>query len=303
MVQKDAHKKGAIALFGAAFTYATFGLLIHEMAKMFGDVSQTAARFLVAAIIMLIYCLVKRRSLYLPVAARLRALSLGLLFATLIVLFTIAVTTTTLTNSVALLYAGSILSSLLVGKCFFKEKTTFSKVVAILLVAIGLAIYGQSLAALNMGMLAALAAGLLEGLGNGVRKSLGNYDRQVVLVHQFVIGLVALAGMVVLTHEQILREVSFWPIVATLIFGVLQICLGNLLLYGFKHFNVHLGSIILATELVFATVFGFLFLHEVPTAHEWMGGILIFGASIIAALNIRAPFLRKWRVKESATIE
>lgn len=85
---------------------------------------------------------------------------------------------------------------------------------------------------------------------------------------------------------------SFWPIVAGLIFAALLVGLGNLLLYGFQHFDVNVGTVILATELFFASLFGWVFFREVAAPNELIGGAVIFLASILSAVDLSA--LKKW---------
>src|SRR5687767_11634016 len=86
---------GAMALFGAAFVYATFGPLIREMAHMFSDIAQTAMRFVLAGLIVLVIVWLQRKSLRLPRAQALYAAALGLAGAAIITLFTVAINVTT----------------------------------------------------------------------------------------------------------------------------------------------------------------------------------------------------------------
>ena len=87
--------------------------------------------------------------------------------------------------------------------------------------------------------------------------------------------------------ESAIKDVSTLPIVVGIIFGLLQIGLGNLLLYGFQHFDVNVGTIILACELAFAAILGWIFLSESPSSSELLGGVFIFMASIFSAVNFK----------------
>ena len=82
-----------------------------------------------------------------------------------------------------------------------------------------------------------------------------------------------------------LKEVTAEGISSTIAFSILLIFAANLLLYGYKHFDVNMGSVISSTELVFATLLAYLFFKEIPSGTELLGGVLIFVASIIAALD------------------
>lgn len=95
-----------------------------------------------------------------------------------------------------------------------------------------------------------------------------------------------------LSGEIIIKEVTLLPIIVGIIFGLLQIGLGNLLLYGFQHFDVNVGTVILACELIFAAILGWVFLSETPTGNELLGGMLIFVASIISTVDFKPLFKR-----------
>lgn len=278
--------KGAGALLGAAFIYAAFGPLIREMSSMFSDNAQVAFRFTLAFIILGIVALFFKRPQRLRGRTLAKAALLGVAFCGVVILFTIAVNTTKLGNSVFLLYAGSILTSLLIGTLILKEKLTPVKIAAIVLALIGLAMYSAAFLALSLGVVAATLSGVLDGVSNGVRKTLKGVDRGSVLLYQYAFG----AGMALLVltfapHDAI-RTVSIWPLVVGVLFALAIIGVGNLLLYGFQHFDVNVGTVILAAELFFATLLGWIFFHEIPARNEVIGGLLIFMASILSAVDV-----------------
>jgi len=281
---------GVSALFGAAFIYASFGVLIREMAKMFGDNAQVAFRFMIALIVLSIVLHIKKKSLKLPSEAIKKALMLGLAFGGVLLLFTISVNNTKIANSVFLLYSGSIISSLIIGTIVLKEKLTSIKIIAIALSLIGLAMYSSALISLSIGITTAVASGLLDGVANAIRKTLKGYDRNVVLWYQFLLGSAFALLVMLVSGETIIEQAAFLPIIVGVVFGLLQIGLGNLLLYGFQHFDVNVGTVILACELIFSIVLGFIFFHEIPTSNELTGGLLIFVASIVSAVDFKRLF-------------
>jgi len=128
MIKKQHTLSGASALLGAAFIYSTFGILVREMSKMFGDIAQSAARFGLAAVIIIVVCLVLKKKLALPRREALLSATLGLCFAIVIALYSIAANATTLSNAVAVLYGSSIVTSFIVGTVFLKEKVTKTKI-------------------------------------------------------------------------------------------------------------------------------------------------------------------------------
>jgi drug/metabolite transporter (DMT)-like permease len=74
---------------------------------------------------------------------------------------------------------------------------------------------------------------------------------------------------------------------------LLLISIGNLLLFGFKHVDVNIGTVILSTEIIFALILGFVFYDEVPVAHEIIGGMFIFAASILSSVDVKSLRFRR----------
>jgi drug/metabolite transporter (DMT)-like permease len=277
--------KGALALLAGAFLYATFALLIRELSKLFGDSAQVAARFLLAALIITVINLVAHKIVKLPRKELIKNAALGVAFTFVVLFFTISANETKVINTVVTCYAGSILASLVIGTTMLKEKLTINKLLAIAFALTGLFMYADAILALSIGIITGLASGLFDGVSNALRKTLKTSDRNVVLMYQFGIGSIFGLILLLFSGGDIIREVSLVPVLATILFAVLLLCLGNLLLYGFQHFDVNVGTIILALELVFVLALGYLFLQESPSGKELAGGALIFAASVITVLE------------------
>lgn len=288
--------RGAGALLGAAFIYACFGPLIREMSSMFSNNAQVAFRFTLAFIILGIVALFFRRPQRLRGRTLAKVALLGVAFCGVVLLFTVAVNTTKLGNSVFLLYAGSIIASLLIGTLALKEELTAVKIAAIILALIGLAMYSAAFLALSLGVVTAALSGILDGVSNSIRKTLKGIDRNSVLLYQYGFG--ALLAFIVLAAvpQEGIRAVSLWPILVGVIFSGALIGVGNLLLYGFQHFDVNVGTVILAAELFFATLLGWVFFHEIPARNEVIGGLLIFIASIMSAVDVPALLNRHKKI-------
>jgi drug/metabolite transporter (DMT)-like permease len=287
------NKKGSLALFTAAGIYATFGILIREMTKMFSDNGQVAFRFGVAFLIVFLMNLIRKKSMVLRGSILIRALSLGISFAIVLILFTISVNNTKIANSVFLLYAGSIISSLLLGTILFKEKLTKWKIIAVVISLIGLGLFSHEFIGIGIGVITGFLSGIADGISNSLRKSLKGVEKSSLLVYQFSIGAIFALVLGLLFGEVFVKTFVLSSILVGILFGVLQVGLNNLLLYGFQHFDVNVGTVILATELFFATILGFLVFGEVPLTNEIIGGLLIFTASIISSVDIKVLLSRK----------
>ncbi|MGH3546154.1 MAG: EamA family transporter [Mycobacteriales bacterium] len=289
----NAWSRGALALLGAAALYASFGVPIRILDTWFGHSTQAAARFAVAAAILAGITVWQGSRVALHQLLRERfwpALGLAAAVSAEVVFFTAAVTRTTLANTVFLLYAGTIVTSLAMGALLFGEHMTATKAVATAIALTGLATYAGSLAALSTGVLAGLAAGICNGAANGLRRSLKKADRGAVLLIQYGFGSLIALLIAVLLGERLVHPAGagvdiVWPLLVAVVFGAALVGLGYLLLYGFGHCDLSAGTILLTTEIGFAVLFGWLLYGEIPSVTEAIGGVLVFAAAIVAVLD------------------
>ena len=273
------------ALLGAALIYASFGLLIRILSDMYGDFAQVTARFLLAAAILFIIRAIAKKSLNLSKKQFIFASIIGVTFSALIMLFTLGVVTEKIATVIFVFYAASIISSLFFGSMFFKEKN--KSAIAVTLALLGFFAFSGISLAVSFGIIAGVLSGVLDGLTNSLRKYLKDADTQSVMQVQFISGTL-FAGIVMLfMSEPIIKEVTLLPILVTIIFAVLQIKLNELLYYGFQRMDVNVATIILSSEVVFASLIGYFFFAEVLSLTEMVGGFLILVASIVNAWSFK----------------
>lgn len=99
----------------------------------------------------------------------------------------------------------------------------------------------------------------------------------------FVASLVSLALMILFENPKL--DLIFKGLLAILYLGVFSSGLGyTLQIVAQKDIDPTISSLILSLEAVFAALFGFIFLKEVPNERELIGGILMFFAIILAQL-------------------
>lgn len=89
------------------------------------------------------------------------------------------------------------------------------------------------------------------------------------------------------TRTLTIPQISPFILFIGLIFGFFLMLNNYFMLIGFYNFDLNLGTIILSSELVFASIFGYLFYKEIPTFNELIGCSLITFSIIIAHLNFR----------------
>lgn len=125
--------KAGLALFGSSAIYASFGPLIRVLAEMFGDYAQVAARMGLAFIFLLIFALLFGRIRKLTRNQIISAILLGAASTGILVFFTMGVVQVKIATAVFLLYAASMISSLIFGTVFFKETLGIQKIIALAL--------------------------------------------------------------------------------------------------------------------------------------------------------------------------
>jgi drug/metabolite transporter (DMT)-like permease len=284
---------GASSLLNGAFVVSTFGIWARFVSPMFSSVAQTTVRCLLAAGIMAGVVLFSHKKMQLRGYTRKQYLqigSLGLLTFGLALLFTISVTATKVGNTFSLIYAGSILTSFIVGVFFLGEKTSPLKVGAVAIALVGLAMYGTGLLGLSVGILAGLGAGICDGLSNALRKQLRGVNRDLVVTCSYVIAGICTLPLLFFVGGPHLHIVSIGAMIAMILYAIASLAFGKLLLQGFSHFDVNVGGVILAMQIFFGMLLGFIFFHEIPSPNELLGSVLIFLAVVIAMASGSTSF-------------
>jgi drug/metabolite transporter (DMT)-like permease len=188
-----------------------------------------------------------------------------------------------------MLYVGSLIATYLWGKFIFGEKFSTKKMVSLGLLLVGLLIFVYPLNAstLSGGVLFGISAGLLEGSAHAFRKKLKNLKREILVLFQSLSGLLVGSLIFSLSGDNFTKgSITLVSVLVIILFGFLLVAIGYLLAYGFSHFDVNVGSVVLATELFFALIINFIFLKESPTTRELIGGVIIFIGSISTSINL-----------------
>jgi drug/metabolite transporter (DMT)-like permease len=286
--------KGTLALLGAALLLGTFGVWIKWLSQYFGTPSQVVVRGGFATLIIVLIMLVRKIELRVAKENTRFLVLFGIVFSSSILCMTYAANNGKVTNALFLLYVGSVLATNFWGKFVFREKMTADKVVSLILLMIGLVlfIHPLSLSSFGPAALFALAAGLLEGSSHALRKQLKNVTREIVVFVQSSFSVIV--GMLVFTSsgEKFVKVSDVQGIFVGILFGFALVGMGYLLGYGFAHSEVSSGTVILSTELFFATIINFLFLREVPTLFEILGGLVIFAAATYTSWPPKLKLLR-----------
>ena len=125
--------KGTLSLLTGAFLYASFGVFIREMNKMFGVYAQVTARYLIVVVAALIIAIAYKISLKIDKKELLKVVIFSAMFPISVILFTISAINTKISISVFLLYGVGLIFSVILGKILFKEKINRQKSVSVII--------------------------------------------------------------------------------------------------------------------------------------------------------------------------
>lgn len=283
------HQKGLLAISSTALILGTFGVLIRILAETFSDAGQVFIRSVFATITITLVLLYKRTNPFLVEHNHKKYIvAFSLFFPLSILCFTISANQIKVSNSLFMLYVGSLISTALFGKFLFKEKFSFRHILSLILVLVGLLffIYPFSIESVSFGLLLGILSGLLEGSTHAMRKLMSGIKRETIVFWQSFSGIMIAGLFFFMSNESILKDFHYSGIFTAVIFGILLVVIGYLLAYGFSNFDVNLGTIVLATELFFALIINSIVLKEIPTAYEIIGGLFIFTGAIVTSLKL-----------------
>lgn len=274
--------KGGAALTVAALTIAAFTVLAREVSPMLASMPQTAARFLLAAGWLLATNRIRRKKLRTCRGDAALLLPLGMLSMMLGILLVIAVTHTSVSSALSVLYASGIIAALPIGAAFFGETITAAKAVAVTVALIGLALHATGMP-MNAGIVAAAAGGVCDSASNALRKRMRHTDPSAAVMWQYAIGGTLLTLLLCAFGHIHIGTVSVRPVAALFLFAGLSVILGRMQFYGFARLDVNAGAVILSTQVLWAMLLGLAIVHEHPNLREAVGSVLIFTAAVISA--------------------
>lgn len=270
--------RGFFSILLAGFIFGTFGILIRILSKELTDFQQIFFRNLIGFILAVIAIYFFKRSIKFRNVSSTKLFLFSISLPFTIILYTLAILKTKIIIAVASLYLGSIVFSLLIGILFFKEKITAIKIIAVLSALLGLVFFASplSLSNINIGLIYGVLSGFMDTVSNSFKKHLsGKIDRFTLIAIQMLGGVIVSLLLMNFSKTLFIPQISFLTIFVSLLFGFLLFLINYLLLVGFSNFDLNLGTIALSSELVFASVLGFIFYKEIPTIKDLIGAALI----------------------------
>ncbi len=283
--------KGFLALLLAGATLGSFSIWIRFLNTDLGPFQQIVLRNIIAVIFSVLLILGFRRKIDFKQTPKKYLFAYMFAFPLSIVFFTLSVIMGKIITAIFGLYLASFMISLVVGITVFKEKITFKKVSALVLVLIALFVYTSPFSLhnfLDRGFLFGVLAGCAEATANSFRKYLGGkLDKLVLIAVQGFGALILGIVLVAVAGQFAIPAVSVFNWFILFIFGSLLVLMTYLTLVGFSNFDLNLGTVVISSELFFGPIFAFLVFAERPTTFQTIGAFLIIAAIIVLNVDFR----------------
>lgn len=282
--------KGFLSLLSAGFLFGFFGILVRLLSGELTNYQQILFRSVIGFILAVLIIIILKRKISFKSISLINLLSFAISLPLSIIFYTLAVLKTKIMLAVATLYLGSILFSLISGIIFFKEKITIKKILAIMTSILALYYFTIpfSLTNINIGLVFGVLSGFADALSNSFKKHLGGKaDRFLLIAIQMTGTIIVSLILMLYTKTLTFPQISPFILMIGLVFGFGLLLNNYLMLVGFGNFDLNLGTIVMSSELLFASIFGYLIYKEIPTTNELIGGGLIALSVIIAHLNFK----------------
>ncbi len=285
--------KGFWALFMTGVLYASTCVFVREVAPEFSAYHQVLYRDLGGLCAALCIALILRRPLPCKQVRLWPLLGLAGAYGLAFVCFTFAILHTTFIVALVGLYASSILVSVALGVLILRESLTATDLVGLGLVFAGLWLFSDPFSSefsLDLGFGYGCLGGSCLATSNLLRKQLGGSIAASYLIAVHTLGGVVIsASLVGLSGQALIPSASLkvWGVMTG--YAAVSALIAYLLVFGFRHFDLNLGSVLLSSELVFATVLGLLLYHEIPSLFQLIGSLVILLAIVV--LNVPWPCL------------
>lgn len=279
--------KGFFSLLSAGFIFGIFGVFVRLLNSELTNYQQIFFRSAVGFILALGIIILFKRKISFKNISLINLLLFAISLPLTIVFYTLSILKTKIILAVATLFLGSIMFSLISGILFFKEKLTLKKCLAIISAILALYYFTVpfSLTNINIGLVYGILSGFMDALSNSFKKHLGGKVDRFFLISIQMVGIIIVSLVLMFyTKTFFIPQVSLFIFAVGLLFGFFLMLNNYFMLIGFHNLDLNLGTIVLSSELIFASFFGYLFYREIPTFNESIGSCLIAFSIILPHL-------------------
>ena len=284
--------KGFLIMLIAAFLFAILGVLIKILGPGYRVWDIAVYRF-VGGTMVLLAIFGYRKNLFRPARPKLMLVR-GVVGSITFVTLTYAVRAIPLSTAMVLFYSFPAFAALF-SPLIFGDRIRVYEILCILLALTGVAVLFDfqmegSLLGQTMAVLSAVFAGLTIAI---IRKLRENHGSVIIYFYFCMIGSLLCIGPF-LHDPQFPGNGLEWLIIGGILFT--SIVAQILMNHGFRYCKSWEGGLFMTTEVIFAAVFGIIFLSETLSWRLWIGGLLIFSSA--AAFNLQHRFIAD-RIAES----
>ncbi|MGI6484400.1 MAG: EamA family transporter [Candidatus Dojkabacteria bacterium] len=127
----------------------------------------------------------------------------------------------------------------------------------------------------------------MTGFWNTLTKKLsGDYSEEQMIFSDNIPTFIICLVLALIFKENVPNISSLNSYIWIIIFSITSLLTSILLVKGFSKVEASIGSLILPMEIVFASIIGFIFLNERLSINIYIGGALIFLATILPYVNM-----------------
>lgn len=293
MIMFNQKHRAVSALILATFFYGLYGIFSRLIGIDFGVFSQHWMKMLLVGFMTGSYIFLRKKWTKIDMRDVIWLTMWSSIGAIAIICFFIAANTLRIGILLFVFYAGSILSGFIVGSLFFQEKFTRQKIISILFCLGGVSlIYSvdidlQQSRYLGIALLSGFTAGIWYTFSKKLSK---NYaEEQLLFVDSTIQAIIAF--LIASFLQENAPPVSFSTPWISIILFALAHTLGNVLvIYGFKHTEAHLATLVMPLEVFFGALLGFIFFKEILSIFIILGGLLIIVGFIFPHLKLQKSF-------------
>ncbi len=287
--------QGSLFIILAAASYGLYGIYSRLIGQSFGEFAQSWTRNIIILFFLSLFLFFTKTWKTIKRKDRKWMILWPLSDVVSIVLLYITFNNLSVGTSYFLLYATMIIGGFIFGNLFYKEQITGIKIVSIILSILGLSLIFSS--EYSMENIQFIIFGLLSGISTALWNALSKKvsDRypnaQLVFIDAFVALCATLTGSLIVRDSIPALTSSVWT--WQILYAITQIGAVYFVILGFRYLEAQMASIILPVEVIFATVFGFLFFKEIPQPTSLVGGVLIALAATLPNIVLAYNHKRK----------
>lgn len=278
-------KRGNLALLGTGFLFGASSPLAKLLSPYLSAFGAVGVRFLFSLPFVLASIFFQKEKLQVNKNTYKKLLFFGIIFPISVIFYTLALFHTKVSLAIFSFYVSNLVSSLIFGKIFFKEKFNFLKKIAFVLSLIAIFVFTQSYNSFvfDIGMMFGYISGFIQTIASYYQKRYSSHlNEQTLLFAQTVGGIFLGVGVAFLVGDFGIFVLPFKAIAVAAIFGFIAFLINLSLLYGFKRADIATGTILMSTELIFGPAIAFIIFSELLSLNEIVAGLLIMAATILA---------------------